>query len=130
MSKQIRNIKEAFSYTTQVNGQSWDPTSNRAAFNVMSGLGNMEDNIRNMRKDEERTSKAPKILPFPLDRIIDQLAKMYETSLATRQTITTTHRTAVLNKHEKALLRLNVKRVDNVIATIKKISKDIEKLEL
>ena len=41
-----------------------------------------------------------------------------------------TIRTALLSKQEKALLRLDVKYVDRCLDTIKKISKDVERVHL
>ena len=128
--KQLKSIKEAFSYTTQVNGQTWDPTQGKAPFRVMSGLGYLEDTIKGIPRRDEEEAKAPKILPFPLDRITDQLAKAYEDFMIIRQTLMVTIKSALLSKQEKALLRLDIKYVDRCLDTIKKISMDIEKVQL
>lgn len=131
MKKTIRNIKEAFSYTTQVGGTTWDPTKDRAPFRVMTGLGHIEDVLRDGGiKREEEEAKAPKILPFPLDRIIDQLAKNYETLIALRITLLTSIRSALLSKQDKTLLKHNLKRIDYMINMIKKMSSDVERVHL
>jgi hypothetical protein len=123
-------MKEAFSYTSQVRGTQWDPTQGRTPFNVITGMGYLEDMLKgNIRKDEER-AKAPKIFPFPLDRIVDQLAKCYEELMKTKSTISTTIRTALLSPEEKNLLRANVRYIDKCIDYIKKMSADVEKIHL
>lgn len=125
-----RNIKEAFSYTTQVAGKHWDPTEGRAPFNVISGMGYLEDVLKGMPRRDAKEAQAPKILPFPLDRIVEQLAKSYEELMKTRSTLSISIRTALLSKQDKALLRLDIKYVDRCLDTVKRISKDVERMTL
>ena len=129
-TKPIRNLKEAFSYTTSVGGTTWDPTKDRTPFRVMSGMGNMDDILKGVMKDEERNQKAPKILPFPLDRIVDQLAKTYEELMKTKLTLTTSIRSALLAEEDKDTLRKDVKHIDQCLKIIKLISFDVEKTHL
>ena len=130
MPKPTKNIKEAFSFTTRVRGTSWDPTQGRTPYNVITGMGYLEDMLAGKTREEEERAKAPKILPFPLDRIVDQLANTYEELMKTRSTISTSIRTALLSKEEKAVLRLNIQYIDKCIDYIKKMSVDVEKLHL
>lgn len=130
MSKKPKTIREAFSYTTAVAGSTWNPTVGRTPFNVVTGMGYLEDVIKGRPRQAEKEAQAPKILPFPLDRIVDQLAKSYEQLIATKTTLLVTIRTALLTKQEKALLRLDVKYVEHCLNTIKKISKDVERVYL
>jgi hypothetical protein len=130
MSKEPKNIKEAFSYTTAVAGTTWDPTVGRTPFNVVTGMGYLEDIIKGKPRQDEKEARAPKILPFPLDRITDQLATSYEDLMKIKTTLLVTIRTALLTKEEKAMLRLDVKYVDHCMDTIKKISKDVERVYL
>jgi hypothetical protein len=130
MAKKPKTIREAFSYTTAVAGTTWDPTAGRTPFNVVTGMGYLDDVIRGGPRQAEKEAQAPKILPFPLDRIIDQLAKSYEELMKTKTTLLVTIRTALLNKQEKALLRLDIKYVEHCLDTIKKISNDIERVHL
>jgi len=128
--KKIKSIKEAFSYTTQVRGTQWDPTQGRTPYNVITGMGYLEDMLKGKCSEEDERAKAPKILPFPLDRIIDQLAKTYEELMKTRMTISVSIRTALLNNAEKNTLRTDIKYIDKCIDYIKKLSSDVEKLHL
>lgn len=125
-----KTLKDAFSYTTQVAGKHWDPTEGRAPFKVMTGLGYLEDIIKGEPGANGREGESPKILPFPLDRIVDQLAKSYEELMKTRSVITVSIRTALLSNQDKALLRLDLKYIDRGLDDIKKISKDIERMQL
>ena len=128
--KKVKNIKEAFSYTSHVAGTTWDPTQGRTPFNVVTGMGFLEDAIKGAHRRDEKEAEAPKILPFPLDRIIDQLANTYENLMKVRTTMVVTLRSALLSQPEKALLRLDIKYVDRCLQTVKKISFDIEKIHL
>ena len=130
MANKPKTLREAFSYTTHVAGTTWDPTVGRTPFNVVTGMGYLEDMIKGAPRRDEREAQAPKILPFPLDRIVDQLAKSYEELMKTKSTLLVTIRTALLSKQEKALLRLDIKYVEHCLETIKKISKDVERVHL
>jgi len=129
-NKPIRNLKEAFSYTTSVNGTTWDPTKDRTPFRVMSGLGYIDDVLKGLIDHDEKAQKAPKILPFPLDRIIDQLAKVYEELIKTRSTLMISRRSALLSKAEKDVLKKDIEYVHKCMTIIKKISYDVEKTHL
>lgn len=130
MSQSPKNLKEAFSYTGETRGKTWSPSSGQTPFNVITGMGYLEDVLKgNIKKDEE-LAKAPHVLPFPLDRIVDQLAKTYEELLKTKNTLQTSVRTALLTGDEKTLLRQDIKYVDKCIEYIKKMSADLERLYL
>jgi len=126
----MNNIREAFSYTTHVAGTNHDPSMGRSPFNVVTGMGFLDSVIAGVPARDEKDSKAPKILPFPLDRIVDQLAKSYEELMKTRMTLLISIKSALLSKQEKALLRLDIKYIDACVKNIQKISKDIEKVHL
>jgi len=130
MAKNIKNIKEAFNYTTQVRGTQWDPREGRSPFNVMTGMGYLEDMLKGLPRKEEEKAKAPKVLPFPLDRITEQLAKAYEELLKCRSVLIVSLRTALLNKEERVLLRKDIKQVEECLKTVKKMSFDVEKMYL
>jgi len=123
------SMKEAFSYTTTVNGTQWDPTRGTAPFNVMSGTGYIEDMLKGFANEEERRQKSDRVLPFPLDRIVDQLVTNFIELTKTRQTLITSYKTALLSDEEKALLKADVKKITKCMDTIKEISKDIEKMK-
>ncbi len=125
-----KSLREAFSYTTHIAGTNHDPSMGRSPYNVVTGMGFLDDVITGMPKRDEKEAQAPKILPFPLDRIVDQLAKSYEELIKTRITLLVSIKTALLSKQDKALLRLDMKYVESCLDTIKKISKDIEKIQL
>jgi hypothetical protein len=127
---QMKNIREAFSYTTHIAGTNHDPSMGRSPFNVVTGMGFLDSVIAGVPARDEKDSKAPKILPFPLDRIVDQLAKSYEELMKTRMTLLISIKSALLSKQEKALLRLDIKYIDACVKNIQKISKDIEKIHL
>jgi len=128
--KKPKSLKEAFSWTTQVRGTQWDPTQGRTPFNVITGMGYLEDLLKGKTREEEQRAKAPKILPFPLDRITDQLVKCYEELMRTRSTLAVSIRTSLLNKEEKDVLRANIRYIDKCIQYIKKMSLDVEKIHL
>ena len=128
--KQLKNLREAFSYTTHVAGTNHDPSMGRSPFNVVTGMGFLDSVIAGIPAKDEKESKAPKILPFPLDRIVDQLAKTYEELMKTRMTLLLSIKSALLRPQEKALLRLDIKYIDACIKNIQTISKDIEKVQM
>ena len=128
--KTPKNIKEAFSYTTQVRGTQWDPTQGRTPFNVITGMGYLEDMLKGLPRREEERAKAPKELPFPLDRITDQLARSYEELIKCRSILLISLRTALLNKEEKDVLRKDIKYINRCLKILKKISLDVEKMYL
>jgi hypothetical protein len=130
MSKNINKIREAFSYTTNVAGMSQDPTMGRSPFNVITGTGFLDNTITGIPTRDEKDAQAPKILPFPLDRIVDQLAKSYEELLKTKQTLLVTINISLLNSAEKEVLRKDVKEINKALEIIKKISKDMDTLTL
>lgn len=117
-------------YATKMGSKHWDPTEGRSPFKVMSGIGEFDNVQQGMIKKSERDAQAPKIMPFPLDRITDQLVDVYEHLMIARQTLTTTIRTALLNNQEKAVLRLNVKKIDRCVKWIKEVSADVERIHL
>jgi len=130
MKSKPKNLKEAFSYTGEVRGKTWAPSSGQTPFNVITGMGYLKDVLSgNIKKDEE-LAKAPKVLPFPLDRIVDQLAKTYEELMKTRSTLSTSIRTALLTGEEKKILRKDIEYVEKCIDYIKKMSADLERLYL
>ena len=129
-NKPVRNLKEAFSYTTAVNGTTWDPTKDRTPFRVMSGLGYLDDVLKGIISHDEKAAKAPKILPFPLDRIIDQLANCYEELMKARMTLQTSVRSALLSKEGRKKLRKDVDYINKCLSIIKLISKDVEQTHL
>jgi hypothetical protein len=130
MSKNIHNLREAFSYTTHIAGSNHDPSMGRSPYNVITGTGFLDNTITGIPNRDAKEARAPKILPFPLDRITDQLAKSYEELMKTRNTLYVSIRTALLSKQEKAILRLDIKYIDSCLDQIKKISKDMEKIYL
>jgi hypothetical protein len=130
MSKKIKNLKEAFSYTTKVRGQQWDPTQGRSPYNVITGMGYLEDILKGMPRREEEKAKAPKVLPFPLDRITDQLVVVYTELMKCRATLLMSVRTALLNDEEKDVLRKDIKQIDLCLKTIKNMSGNVEQMYL
>lgn len=124
-----KSIKEAFSYTTTVNGTQWDPTRGTAPFNVMSGTGYIENMLTGRANEEERLQKSERVLPFPLDRIIDQLVTNFETLSKTKVTLILSKQSALLSDEEKVLLKKDIKKVEYCMEVIKDISKDVERMK-
>jgi len=118
----IEYLEELTGPATMKGSQHWDPTEGRAPFKVMSGIGDLQN--------LEPPTDAPKIMPFPLDRITDQLVTSHEGLSTVKNTMLITIRSALLNKQEKALLRLNIKEIDQCLTTVRKISKDVERIVL
>lgn len=131
MSKNnISSIKEAFSYTTAVAGTTWDPTKGGKPFNISSGAGYTDDLLKGKTIENDLEQKAEKILPFPLDRIVDQLVVSYESLIKTRVTIMVSIKSPTMNQAEKNLLKEDLHHIDTCLKSIKKISCDIEKLKI
>jgi hypothetical protein len=130
MSERIKNIKEAFSWTTSVAGTTWDPTVGRTPFNITTGMGMNDSLSKGHNPTGELGPKADKIFPFPLDRIIEQLVVSYESLIKTKSTLIASLKSPTMNKQEKDLLRKQIKYVDKSIQYIKTISKEIESIQI
>ena len=80
-------------------------------------------------EEENRKSHDTKMLPFPLDRVINQLADNYETLVKTRFTLESTLRSGVtIDKAQKATLKKDIEYINKCINVIKLISKDVEEM--
>jgi hypothetical protein len=82
-------------------------------------------------EEENRKSHDTKMLPFPLDRIVDQLADNYETLVKTRLTLQQTLKSTItLDQTEKNLIKEDIGYINKCINVIKKISRDIEQMKI
>lgn len=80
-------------------------------------------------EEEHRKSHDTKFLPYPLDRIINQLGDNYETLVKTRFTLKQTLKTcATLDRAQKETLKQDISYVNKCINAIKKISSDVESM--
>ncbi len=131
MSKnKINTFEEAFSWTTAVAGKQWDPTVGRTPFNVVTGMGLNNNLSKNVGMADEKTQKADRILPFPLDRVVEQLVISYESLMKTRGTLLASVRSALLTKEERNLLRKDMKLIDDCVKNIRVISRHIEEVKI
>lgn len=81
-------------------------------------------------EEENRKSHDTKILPFPLDRIVDQLADTYESLIRTRFTLLNTIKAGVtIDAAQKATLKRDIVYVNKCINAVKQISKDVEDMK-
>jgi len=130
MKKPVITLKEAWSNTTAVQGTTWDPTVGRSPFNVMTGAGFLEDLITGKKSEEEMQHKAPKQLPFPLDRSIEQMAVVYQDIVKLKITMTSAMKDGLLSTAERHILRQKVKELQEMMDNLKVMSYEIERMHL
>lgn len=130
MKKPLRTIKEAWSNTTASQGTTWDPTVGRSPFNIVTGTGFLDNVISGKVSEEEKTQKAPKVLPFPLDRSIDQLVDIYQNLTKFKITLQSAIKNALLSKEEKQILRQKQREIESFMKSIKIMSYEIERMHL
>lgn len=130
MKPPIKTMKEAFSNTTAVQGTTWDPTAGRSPYNVMTGLGSLEQLMTGKISEEERNQKAPKILTFTLDRAIEQMATAYQDLMTLSVTLSSSLKDGMLTKAEKHILRQKVKEIKQFMENMKVMSYEIERMHL
>ena len=124
-----KTIREMF--TMPATNTNWQGVKDGAPFNVMSGLGTINDVLNGrVKKQEDLDAIAPKILPFPLNRIIDQLADSYEELLKVKDTLTSTLQSAVLDDSGRMVIKNQIREINKMIKEIGLVSKEVEKLEL
>lgn len=130
MKQRIKSIKEAFSYTTAVQGKTWSPSNPTPPFKVQQGPTYFDGILNSLQKQEELNQRAPNILPFPLDRIVDQLATDFIELEKTRGILLSSYRTALLSNDERMLLKKQIQKIKDCMKVIKKMSYDVEKLKI
>jgi len=130
MTKPIKSLKEAFSYTTSVRGTTWSPSNPTPPFKVQQGPTYFDGILNSLQKNEELNQRAPNILPYPLDRIVDQLATDFIELEKTKSILLTSYRTALLSNDERVLLKKQIQKIKDCMKVIKKISYEVERLKI
>ena len=123
-------MKEAFTNTTAVQGTTWDPTAGRSPYNVMTGMGFLDQLMTGKTSEEEKHHKAPKLLPFPLDRSIDQMATVYQDLMKLGITLNSAMKDGLLSKAEKHVIRQKIKEVSKFMDNLKIMSYELERMHL
>lgn len=114
-----------------VKNTNWQGIPDGAPFNTTfaqsAPLANL---VHGTPQDVDNDTKAPSIKPYPIDRIDNQLFDIYEDLMAAKDTIILSIKTSILNEPEKNILKKNLKKVKEMIQTIKDMSKDLEQITL
>ena len=129
--KLVTNIREAF-YALPVVNTSVSKTPDGAPFNYTSAKNGTINDIISGRaeRSEEETGQAPKVLPFPLDRILEPVSCSYEHLLKVKAIMSESVKSGLFAKEEKALLKKHIKKVDIVLKYLtNSLMHDIERVE-
>lgn len=124
----IYTFKEAFNQL--VNTSDWIGSFKKEPFST-SFYSKFKKNNNKIFKDiEEYQTKAPKIKPYPLDRIDDLLLNLYDLLLKIKRIILNSKNYINLNKYEKIILKKSLKNIKKMIKMIENIKKDIDLIKL
>lgn len=124
-----KSFKEAFEISKPFGGRA--STGQTSIGPAQSNDNTLFTSVANaIPREEEIKSHDTKILPFPLDRIVDQLVTCYEDLVKVKSTINASIRgSTTFDESQRNLLKKDIKRVDRCIEHIKIISKDVEEMK-
>lgn len=131
-TKRIKNIREAF-YAIPVINTSWQKTPDGAPFNYTTAkTGTINDIITGKaERSEEEVGLAPKVLPFPLDRILEPLSQTYESLVKTKSILSESIKSGIFSDKERKLLKTHIKKIDVILNYLKgNLMSDIGKVEI
>jgi hypothetical protein len=110
----------SFSWNSHVGGTTWSPGENS-----QKHMGRPAGDGIGMTPDED--TKAPPILPFPMELIEEFLADAYIKIMEAKyQTMATMTKSPNVNQEQKDLLKGMHNKLSKMLNDIKKMSKDIE----
>lgn len=121
----MRTIKEVFAIPAK--DVSWQQAYNTTSINKGNLNSVIDGQVKNRYEEE---GMAPKVLPFPLDRVTDEIVNCYESYVKVKSILMQTLRYAILNDAEKKAIRKHLKLVNNILAATKKMSEEIEQITL
>jgi len=124
-----KTIREA--YTTVKQSASWQGSKDGSPFNTMNGLGSVADIISaKTTKDSELEGHAGKIMPYPLDRSLEQMASIYDTIIRLKSTFLLTLQCALLTDAERKVIRNQMGVLDKMLNSLGSMSGEVEKIYL
>lgn len=132
MKNKINTFKEAFGAVanTSVAASQWNPYIQRRSSDHLMKIDPFDASLKAKDVYNDIEGQAPKTMPFPLDRITDQLVTSFQALNDVRSTIKNTLQAALLNDPEKNTLRKQLKNLNNIMQEVLNISKEVEKITL
>ena len=123
-------LKELLSFSQSRSPASWESNMIRWPLGASSNSGSSESNFLNNAKVEDEKAKAPKIKPYPLNFINDNITDIFLKLCELKKTLIQAIKYPGLSKSDTLILKKEVKNIVQVIDLFKKMYYNIEKVSL
>jgi len=123
-------LKEAFQGTTPRTASSWESNMIRWPVGATSNSGASESNFLNRAKEDEENAKAPKIKPYPLDFIGDNIVDVYTSLINLKNSLKSSIKYPDLSTNDKNIIKREIKKINIMIEHLQKMFYTIDKITL